>query len=260
MKKIALTFVVILLLMAGIGAGDYLVRHLSLIPNKNDPSVDETFTVSANINTGTNEVSGVELHLTFDESKLEATGATNSSFFVAPQSIGPSIDNNNGTLTYTVYLEPGSTKRQGQGTVAVFTFRTKSAGNTTIALSSETNVAGNEGSTTPEASDDNLLTGSTPAVLTILSVEQPTPTTAPQITNTPTPVSGGGTATRTPTPTTVGSVSAASLTPTPSSGSLTDVTITTVPDELPDSGVSIPTTLGFGLGILVLIGSLFLAL
>lgn len=271
MKKIALTFLVLLLLVAGIAAGVFLIRRqtefrekaapsttLTLVPSKTNPNVDETFTVQANINTGTNQISGVEFHLTFDETKVEALGVTNSTFFVTPKTIGPSLDNNNGTATYTVYIDPGTSGRQGQGTVAVFTFKAKAAGNTTIALSSDTNVPGNEGADTSTASDDNLLTGSTPAVLTIQGSNQPTatPTTAP--------TSGGATSTptRTPTPTATGGVSAATNTPT-SAVTSTSSGFTSTPtpiQQLPDSGISIPTVFGLGLGVFVLIGAVFLAL
>jgi hypothetical protein len=265
MKKIALTFLVILLLMAGVGAGVYLVRQqtefrekaapastIALVPSKTSPSVDETFTVAADINTGSNSVLAVEMHVTFDETKVEAIGASNSTFFTAPKNVGPSIDNNNGTLTYTVYIDPGTAPRQGQGTVATFTFRAKASGNTTVALSSETNVGADDSTGDLGV---NVLSGTTPAILTIQgsTAPTPTPTVVQQSTNTPTPTGP----TRTPTPTTIGSVSAATITPT---DFLADITITTAPDELPDSGMSIPMSLGVGVGVVMLLGSMLLAL
>jgi hypothetical protein len=264
MKKIALTFFVVLLLMAGIGVGVYLIRQqtafrqkaapastLALVPSKNDPTVDEVFTVTANINTGTNNVLAVELHLTFDEAKVEAVGASNSTFFTSPKNVGPSIDNNNGTMTYTVYIDPGTSPRQGQGSVATFTFKAKTSGNTTIALSSETNVGAD--SSTGDLGQ-NVLTGTTPAILNIVAAAQSTPTpTSTQSTNTPTPTGP----TRTPTPTTIGGGGVGTNTPT---SALSDITITTVPDELPDSGISVPTAMSVTLGVLIIVGSFILAL
>lgn len=266
MKKIALTLLVLLLLVGGIGAGVFLIRRqtefrekaapsstLTLVPSKTNPNVDETFTVSANINTGTNQILAVEMHMTFDETKVEALGASNSTFFPNPKNVGPSIDNNNGTITYTVYIDPGTAARQGQGTVGVFTFKAKSAGNTTIALSSDTNVGANDSS---GDLGTNVLTGSSPAVLTIQASTQPTATP------TAAPTSGTGatsTPTKTPTPTTVGNVSAATNTPTGISSSSFTNTPTPV-TQLPDSGISIPTVFGFGIGALIVFGAIFLAL
>jgi hypothetical protein len=263
MKKFALTFLVLLLLVAGVGVGVYLLRRqtdfrekaapsstLTLSPNKSNPSVDESFTVSANINTGSNQVVAVEIHATFDETKVEAIGASNSTFFVNPKNIGPSIDNNNGTLTYTVYTDPGTTPRQGQGTVAVLTFKAKSAGNTTIALSSDTLVGSNSSSGTGDLGA-NVLTGSTPAVLTIQGTTQATSTPTP----TPSPTTtGGSSATNTPTPTT------SSSSGTGSTNTPTTRATATPATELPDSGVSAPTVFGIGLGVFVLIGSILFAL
>src|SRR5258706_1040225 len=104
MKKLALTFLVIILLMAGIGVGVYLVRQnqnfrekaapsssLTLEPSTGSLAIGDTFTVSSNIETGTNQVIAVEMHLTFDETKVKAQGATPGSFLPVPQVIGPCI-------------------------------------------------------------------------------------------------------------------------------------------------------------------------
>lgn len=267
MKKIALTVLVLVLLLAGIGAGVYLIRRqtefrekaapsstLALVPSKSNPQIDETFTVSANINTGSNNVLAAELHVTFDETKVEAVGAANGTFFTAPKNVGPSIDNNNGTLTYTVYIDPGTPPRQGEGVVAILTFKAKAAGNTTVALSSETNV-GADNSTNDLGI--NVLTGTTPAILTIEGQSEASPTPTSGVSGSPTPTLHT-TATRTPTPTTIANVSAATNTVTPRP----TVTVTSATGQpvLPDSGISTPTTLGIGVGVLVIVGSLLLAL
>ncbi len=249
MKKIALSVLIVLLLMLGVGAGVYLVRtqqdfrekaapssSLTLTPSKTNPKIDETFTVSANIQTGSNQVYGVEMHVTFDASKVEAIGASNSTFFTNPKNIGPSIDNTSGTLTYTVYLDPNSTPRQGQGSVAVFTFKGKSAGNTTIGLSSETAV------TSTGDLGQNVLTGTNPAVLTIES--------SAQATSTPTPT----TSSNSPTPT-----SLVSATPTSTSGFGNTATPTPL-TVLPDTAGPLPTMFAATIGILLVVASALLAL
>lgn len=291
MKKLALTFLVIILLMAGIGIGVYLVRQnqnfrekaapsssLILEASTSTPNVGDTFTVSSNIQTGTNQVIAVEMHITFDETIVEAQGATPGSFLSSPQFIGPAIDNNHGTLSYTVYVDSGVSGSQGDGTVAVFTFKSKQAGNTTIAFSSDTLIGGVGGDPSSPDSAINLLTGTTPAIVNIQAAQAtatpttqstgtPTPTTHATFTVTPTSVTGtstpttapGSTATNTPTTTTGSTSSTANTnTPTPSNSAIAANPTTTA--TLPDSGASIPTLFGIGLGALVLIGSILLAL
>jgi hypothetical protein len=278
MKKIAVTLLVIILLMAGIGIGVYLVRqnqnfrekaapssNLTLNASTASPQVGDTFTVSSNIESGTNQVIAVEMHLTFDEAIVEAQGASAGSFLPGAKFIGPSIDNNNGTLSYTVYLDPGSQPVQGQGTVAVFTFKTLAAGNTTIAFTSDTVVGAGNSS---EDLGQNVLTGTTPAIINVQGVQVTATPTGSQSTGTPTPTTHGNTATptsapgstatNTPTPTTTGNTSSNTNTPTPTTRAVAS-NPTTAP-TLPDSGIALPTTLGIGLGVLILLGSLLLAL
>ena len=90
-----------------------------------------------------------------------------------------------------------------------------------------------------------------------LSTNTPTPTGSgtptPTPTASPTPT---GTATATPTPTPTTSVTA---TATATSISIARASPTAEP-SLPDAGISFPSIIGIGIGILLLIGSLLLAL
>jgi cytoskeletal protein RodZ len=106
-------------------------------------------------------------------------------------------------------------------------------------------------SPTPTQTPTNTPTGSpteTPTG-TLTPTQSPTPTDKPiggtSPTSTPTPTATA-TQTSTPTPTTGGEISAVSPTP---GGS-----------ALPDAGVSLPTLMGFAVGLLLILGALLLAI
>jgi cytoskeletal protein RodZ len=108
-----------------------------------------------------------------------------------------------------------------------------------------------EDSPTPTQTPTNTPTGSpteTPTG-TLTPTQSPTPTDKPiggtSPTSTPTPTATA-TQTSTPTPTTGGEISAVSPTP---GGS-----------ALPDAGVSLPTLMGFAVGLLLILGALLLAI
>lgn len=98
--------------------------------------------------------------------------------------------------------------------------------------------------TAPESKPEAAAPRACTALTFNLSVSTPTSTPTPTATATAT-----ATATPTATPTTV-----AAATATPTSASLAEE------PSLPDAGTSFPTIIGVGLGILLLIGALLLAL
>jgi len=197
---------------------------LSFSPSDTTPTVGDTFTVNVNINSGTNEVTGVELHLTFDESKIEAQSITEGTFFTNPNTTTPSISNTNGTISYTLLVPPGGTGVTGTGTVAVITFKAIAAGNVSLTFSSQTLV------TAAGESGVNVLASSPSKTITV-----------------------GASTSSTATPT---------ATPTSSPSSTTSGTggTSTTTTTLPDAGVSFPTLIGAALGLLLLIPSLIFLL
>lgn len=271
-KKVILVILTILLVLGGVGAGVYLVQQeaeirekaapattLALTSDNTSPQVGESVTVNIEINTGENQIPGVELYLSFDASKLEAQAVSPGTFFSNPQAIGPNIDNVTGTIYYVLWILPGSTPKQGQGTLATVVFSTKNVGSAQVSFDSSKTVVGAVGETGGGGEFDrvNALVDTTPITINILGETLPT--------NTPTPTDDGGigrgsepTSTPIPTPT-----NTPAPTSTTSSGGDGDTTTTpTVTPEIPpipDSGISLPTLGGLAIGVFIILGALLLA-
>ncbi len=278
-KKLIVVLVVILIMGLGIVAGVYLVQQqtgfrekaapastLGFSAGNLSPYVDDDVVVTATIDTGTNQVIASELYINFDATKLELTSVSQGTFLPNAQDIGPNIDNTAGSLSYTLYLMPGSTPQTGQGSLAVLNFKAKAAGNAQISYASNSIVGA------VQEDGKNVLSSSTPLTLNIRTqgALSPTPTQA----SSPTPTVGGGiggdggasptptitptpTKTPTPTPTSSSSTSSGSSSDT---GSANDTNALTGVQQLPDSGLPAPTLIFTGVGILILIGALIIAI
>ncbi|MEK7544144.1 MAG: Ig-like domain-containing protein [Patescibacteria group bacterium] len=177
---------------------------MAIIPASITKKVDDVFTVEVTIDTGENQIVAIELHITFDETKLEAKTITNGSLFpnvLASGTIEP------GAGSITVGAADAKEPVRGVGTVATITFQAKEKTDAPAAIrfASNTFVGGlSEGAT-------NVLVGTTPSSVTIAnSIVQNTLTTTPSPTLTITPSkpasqsspSGEATTTPTATPTT----------------------------------------------------------
>lgn len=124
-------------------------------------------------------------------------------------------------------------------------------------LSFEVTCATTTPTPTPKATATPTATAK--ATPTATATATPTPTPTATATATPTPTTGAGTSTPTPTtgpgtPTPTSTSISAAATATPTSASLAEE------PSLPDAGISFPTIIGIGIGVLLLIGSLLLAL
>jgi len=242
--KIILIILGILVLIGGVAAGLILVKNNQDIREKAAPATTmyitpasqskvagSSFTFSVNIDTSTNAVTGVDIRINFDPKAIQINslqkggGASN-----LDQTIVNSFDNTGGSLSYAIFTLNSSKAISGSSIEVLRVNATvkpsASAGNYNISF----NVA-----TAASASQEgqNILISKTPAMLTV---------TSPSATATPT----SGT-TPTPTPT---SVPGASPTATP----------TASPMPIPVSGASWPSVVAGFLGILVIIGSLVLAI
>lgn len=133
---------------------------LSLSPSSITKKVGDTFTLETLIDTGSNQVVAAELHLVFDPQKLEAQTITNGPLF---PSILVSGVVDRGSASITIGALNSRTPITGTGTAAVIKFKAleKTEGPIQIRLAQNTFVGSlGEGST-------NVLTGSTPANITI---------------------------------------------------------------------------------------------
>lgn len=269
-KKLIFAIIGVLVLALGVGAGIFLVQRnqdirrsaapattLTMVSSDPAPSVDDIFTVSVKIDTGENQAVGAELYIDFDASLLEAVDVAGGQFFVAPQEIGPSIDNNAGSLSYVLYLSPGAVPQTGTGVLATITFKALKAGSANVAFSNDSLVGG------VDENAANLLVSSTPVTLNITGTTGAITDT--QDTENLAGVGGLGetaspTATATPT-------ASASATPTSSPTSTPTATPTTTasasataPSDLPVTGVGDYTLLLLGAALVLIPFGILLAL
>lgn len=216
MKKILL-IISALIILIGIPVTVYLAQRqqelrsraapattLSFSPSTLNKAPGDVFSLDVTIDTGLNQIVVAEIHLTFDDTKLEAQTITNSPLFPSILTQGV-IDK--GAASITVGAPNSKQPIQGKGTVAVVKFKALASTDvttsvpTTITFSPATYITSIvEGST-------NVLIGTTPANITITGGNNVIPFTP---TLTPTPTSKATTPTGTPhlTPSPTSTVSA----------------------------------------------------
>lgn len=191
-------------------------------------NVGDVFTLAVQINTGTNTISGAELHIQYDSSKLVASSITMAADPFLPVLLNDGTISSGGFAFITLGSQPSQPKT-GTGTLATITFRaTASTGGapTLIRFTTDTKVAG-----TGEAGNV-LASQPAPASVTIgvATTSTPTPSSTPTATpiKTPTPTSGVGGTTPTPLPT---SLPGSSPTPTKAIGGVSSPSATPLPGE-----------------------------
>lgn len=270
-KKI-LSIFFLLLLLAAIPVTTYLVFRqqelrsratpattLAFDPPSIDKTVGDTFTINVTINTGTNSVTGAELHIQYDTSKLKAVNIRAADNAFLPITL---VDGTvgNGLALITLGSQP-TLPKTGTGVLATVTFQAlapTAGAKTLISFTGETRVAGLTGGTI-EASNV-LATQPAPASVGISAQTTPTPTPSstptPSAARSPTPSptrgAGGG---ATPTPTKVGgNIGIGSSKPTGTPTIIAKATPTTA--KIPVTGATDATTILtvggvvlFGLGV-----------
>lgn len=248
-NRVIIAVVVVVVLVVGVIAGILLVRRSQDIRRKAAPATTlkvspatqsklpgQSVTFTILMDTGGNQVTGVDLALNFDPSAMEITSIIKGSgISVFDQVTKDEIDNNAGTISYSAFTLNATSAVSG---VALEALRitgevreTATAGTYQLVFFPTSTVSAVDG--------QNVLLTDTPGSLSVLAIAaSPTPSASPDPDASPSPTA---TASATPTAT-------ASATP------------TATPDTLPDAGVSWPTLFGIGVGTLLLIGSLILAL
>lgn len=85
----------------------------------------DVYSSTVRISTGDNkDITGVQLELSFDKSKLQIVDIKPGSFFPTPTELLPKkFDNVNGTISYALIAGIGKDGAQGDGDVATITFR-----------------------------------------------------------------------------------------------------------------------------------------
>ncbi len=246
MKKTLIIISTLLVALGGIGLGVYLVSQrqsltgkaapatsLSISPASVSKAPGASFSFNVIMNTGPNQVVGVDLIVNYNPAVLQVDSiAKGSGISVFDTVIRNIIDNTAGQIAYSAATLDRTAYITGSGiTVLTITGKVKdsaAAGSYNIAFASGTAAAG-----VGVDVGNNVLTGTTPGVLTVSG-------TGPTATPTIAPLVG-----QSPTPTSSATATATGKTPTPM--------------PIPVTGTSWPTIGGAILGGVVIIFSMLLA-
>lgn len=95
---------------------------LSMTPNPLTVSPQSPSSVNIDIATGSNNVTAVQLELTFDPTVVSNVSISGGTFFANAIELIKKIDQKEGTITYALGISPNDTAKSGTGTVATITF------------------------------------------------------------------------------------------------------------------------------------------
>ena len=218
-KKLLIIGLIILLLIA-IPATIYVVQMqqetrsratasttLTMTPGTSTKNVNDTVALQININPGSNLVSFVSLDITYDPTKLEPVGSTalevnKSALPIILQ--GPVYSTGRIRINLSTGNDPTSAIKAptSVGTLTMKAIGGTGGSTTSVAFGSSTQILSVAGPSTGsnDSAGENVLSTSTPALITIAGGTAPSPTTiatGPTATTAPTAIP---TATRTPTP------------------------------------------------------------
>ncbi|MEK7521370.1 MAG: cohesin domain-containing protein [Patescibacteria group bacterium] len=255
-KKVIIALVTLLLLLVGLGVGVFLVRQtqevrkkaapassIEILPKSPTASAGQEFTLSVNMKTSTNEISGAELHITFDADKLTLRDFLPTTS-LPTVFVSPKIDNTAGTASMTLGAQP-SNLFSGEGMIATLKFQAKSlSGSARVDFAPQTLA-------TALSETQDVLVSKTGAQVTVLASSTgilenpltPTPSVSQQ-------AQGGAESSTTPTPT-------AKLTPTPTKVATGSATSSA---SIPVAGVSLPIYFSLAAGIVIMLMGIVLAL
>jgi len=105
---------------------------LSISPSTSTRTIDEQFNISVNINTGINEVVGVELYMSFNPSIITVVDIVPGGFLLNPVTTVKQVNNTTGKISYVLHIPPSQAAQKGTGSLAVITFRALNTGTANI--------------------------------------------------------------------------------------------------------------------------------
>ena len=274
-KRTILILAIIILTLAGIGGGVYLVKRsqevrekaapattISFQPETKEAKVGETINLNILMDTGENSLAAVRLDIDYDQSILQPLSLSFSSLL--PIILRPIDISQPEKVTGSAGAATGASISGTGQKVASLSFKVLSTAplGTTISFSSNTLAS----SATTEDESTNLIIRKNPA--TIIVQTEPAPTSTPILTptNTPAPTtspSGIPTITPTPKPTATPTLSQVGIgeeetinptaTPSPTT---TSSTSGKGGEEMPVTGGIIPTLVLFAGGIALILSLL----
>lgn len=155
----------------------------------NNTASGETFSVGVTIDTGDDTVSAAELHLTYDQTKLEAQSISAGSYLPVVLSTGQVGGGNASIILGSQPTEP----KKGSGILATISFKTLTPSISNIDFASSTQVAaiGKTGNVLQSANDAQVIINPLPSAtplptLTPIPTDTPIPTVTPIPTEIPT--------------------------------------------------------------------------
>ena len=268
-------------LIAAVAVGVYLVFQnqnmqkkaapattLSISPGSQNKSPGDSFPLTVDMNTGSNQSMGFDLIINFDPQIFQVTSISAGSAGSDFTPIRNSIDNTGGKILYSAYTTDNTKALNGTGlTVLNIAATVKSdAANGTydFTFDSSTAIFG-------YGENDNVLMGTTQgSVIVAGAISQPTATATPTETS-PDTTSLNTLPTMTPTPTAIPtSTPTSTLTPTPnptattadttSSSTTTTTTPTPTSRPLPVTGLALPSVVLGLAGVSAVIISFLIAI
>lgn len=211
-KKKFIAILGVLLILAGVGAGLFLMRQQQDIREKAAPAtsvslklptsktilVGDNFDVTVDVDSHTNTLSAAELEIVYSKDKLKLSNFTPSTFLpvvlVSPQ-IG------DGTATVSLGSQAANPPL-GKGTLATLKFVALAPGNASVSFGSKTRATGIYETT-------DVLVAKNPTTITIIATggagvpatasPSPSPSPTPKVSPTASPVGGTG-STASPSP------------------------------------------------------------
>lgn len=290
-KKLLFGIVGTIVLALAVVAGVFLIKQnqdlrekaapastISVTPSQQTKAPGDTVVYSATLDTNENSVTGVDIKINFDPNVLEVVslqkGAGIANFDTI---ITNTFDNTAGTISYVIFTLDRTKAVQGAGVEALkINAKVKStAANGTYNLTFDPTTsasASQEGQNVLIARNAGRIVvqagGGASPTATSTSQPQPTATGVRTATPTATPIrtatptgTGLRTATPTSTATSQAGVATATATATSTATSVAGVaTATPTAFPIPETGTSLPTLLGAGLGIIILLVSVSFAL
>ena len=277
-RKSIIGIVGFLVLFAGIIAGTYLVQQnqdfrekaapattVYISPANQTKDVGGNFTFSVNMDTASNQVTGVDIRLKYNPSLIEITSIQKGQgITVLNTEINNSVDNNAGKISYAVFTVNKANAISGSAVEVLKVngkVKTGASGTAAITFDSGTIISGvSEG--------QNVITGTTPANIMIAGALGPTsvPTSAPTQNATATSRATSNPSLQiTPTPTPLVTVKPTATTTTASSNvnnvnNVNNVVYTQQPTNMPIpvTGSSVGAIVMWGIGIFSILASYLL--
>lgn len=258
-------------LFAGIIAGTYLVSQnqdfrekaapattVYISPANQSKDVGDTFNVSVNMDTGSNQVTGVDIRLKYNPSLIEVTSIQKGlGITVLDTPINNLIDNNTGKISYAIFTVNKANAITGSGVEILKVsgkIKAGASGTASIAFDAGTIISGvSEG--------QNVITGTTPANIMIAGALGPT--TAPTATSRATTNPGllslpTGTATAKATATSNSTATSKATSTSTSTGSEQLDTSVTTAMPIPVTGSSFSSVASWGVGLFFILVSYLL--